>query len=58
VHGVGPVSDADGKDGSDASFKSAFEKRSAVFVVARTVEMGVGVDHRYPPESVQETQGQ
>ena len=45
VHGVRSIADADGENGSHAGVPGAGEQRVAVLVVARAVEMGVGVDH-------------
>ena len=43
VHGVRAIADADGEHGADACFKRGFEHRFSIGVVARAVEVRVGV---------------
>ena len=44
MHGVGAFADSYGENGVDAYGGCAFKDGEAVLIVARTVEMGVGVD--------------
>jgi len=45
LHSVGSLADADRENLANARSPGALEERGAILVVARTVEMGVGVDH-------------
>jgi hypothetical protein len=46
MHGVGTLSNADREDLVNAGGVGALKQGGSVFVVARAVEVGVGIDHR------------